>query len=525
MEYTPEYLLAALMNAEPRPTSQAPSDARGLYGLVDHFGTLRYIGSTSSAAETLYKRIHQRHRTGSEDASHYFSRMYNTGRMWRDRKAPETADANLAKAVRNAFIADHCKAVWVTLPDSAPIAALEREVLEIAPKEAIAWNQRGMTTYEEPAALVDMTIRRLGLDARSCAALERQRELFEAGAKRPAAKTSRPQSRSVPKFPAGPFRFFALDVETANHDRASICQIGVACVRADDTIETWVTHVDPQTTTWRFTDLHGISARTVLGAPLFREILPILAEALAGATVYQHSGFDRSAVAAACSNACLELPNWHWRDSVQVARAAWPELRGNGGHGLGNLKQHLGLNFEHHDAGEDARAAAEVVLLAEGRQAKRSGSPAQIKSVQDFEDDFDLFEDSDDDTTAMVAPPQLHGSHDAIIAPDPSKTLVIGHSVLTQGNLTHNHIYLRSFFDAFPQDAIGGSSKALAAKREILVDWGSHAPISTDLDGQKKFFRARGWIREFFAKNDAKPGDVVLVEEVAPYRYRVSVRR
>lgn len=50
---------------------------------------------------------------------------------------------------------------------------------------------------------------------------------------------------------------------------------------------------------------------------------------------------------------------------MTIARAAWPGLKGNGGHGLANLKQHLGLEFQHHDAGEDARAAALVVLRAE----------------------------------------------------------------------------------------------------------------------------------------------------------------
>ena len=56
-----------------------------------------------------------------------------------------------------------------------------------------------------------------------------------------------------------------------------------------------------------------------------------------------------------------------WSDSVKIARKAWPEFKGNGGHGLANLKQELGLSFQHHDAGEDARAAAQVVLLAENR--------------------------------------------------------------------------------------------------------------------------------------------------------------
>ncbi|MFC3119572.1 hypothetical protein ACFOHS_20095 [Jhaorihella thermophila] len=60
----------------------------------------------------------------------------------------------------------------------------------------------------------------------------------------------------------------------------------------------------------------------------------------------------------------MATPAWNWQDSVAVARRAWPELWGNGGHGLASLKTHLGLEFRHHDGEEDARAAAEVVLRA-----------------------------------------------------------------------------------------------------------------------------------------------------------------
>jgi DNA polymerase III epsilon subunit-like protein len=174
-----------------------------------------------------------------------------------------------------------------------------------------------------------------------------------------------------PPFPAGSFRFVALDVETANYDRGSICQIGVACVDHDNSIETWMTYVDPQASHWAFTGLHGISQTTVNGAPRFDQVLPVLVQSLAGLTVYQHSGFDRSAIRAACDGSDLNEPQWDWQNSVSVARRAWPELKGNGGHGLASLKQFLGLEFEHHDAGEDARAAAEVVLHAEG--ARRRG--------------------------------------------------------------------------------------------------------------------------------------------------------
>lgn len=324
----------------------------------------------------------------------------------------------------------------------------------------------------------------------------------------------------LPPFPKGPFRFVALDVETANNDRGSICQIGVACVRLDHSIETWMTYVDPQVDRWVFTYLHGISARTVLGAPTFAEVLPVLREALVGYTVYQHSGFDRSAVSAACHHANLAVPDWEWRDSVQVARRAWPELRGNGGHGLASLKQHLGLVFEHHDAGEDARAAAEVVLRAERAQFEKPRySIVSAARQARHTEDFDLIDDGDDSlnvTTERVIPCPVSTPSGHTLSPR-----ALGTTEITQGNLNHSHIYLRSFFEAFPEDAVGGSNRALAAPREITVDWGGGAAVMTDLDGAKRFFRKRGWIRSFFERNGVRAGDMVLVEEIAPYCYRV----
>lgn len=102
---------------------------------------------------------------------------------------------------------------------------------------------------------------------------------------------------------------------------------------------------------------------------------------------------------------------------------------------------------------------------------------------------------------------------------------VIGEVEITHGNIANNHIYLRSFFDRFPADAIGGSNKATRAKRDLAIDWGGAEPVQTDLDGQKKFFRARGWIGAFYQLHSAQAGDCVVVEEIAAYHYRVSLRK
>ena len=358
-------ILEQILEAPPQATAMAPKDCRGIYGLVDHYGNLRYIGSTKSAAETFYKRIHLRHRTGSETSSHYFSRMYNTGRMWRLRNDPATkADGDIAKKLRNAFISEYCQAVWVPLSDDLDIANLEAEVISLAPKEIVAWNGRGMEAYDEPTDLVDTVIERLQFGEMVLDAIERQKTRFF-GERSQLCSAQLVKKPSMPAFPKGPFRFVALDVETANHDRASICQIGIACVRPDNSIATWVTYVDPQTSHWVFTDLHGISQSTVKGAPSFAEALLILETPLSDVTVYQHSGFDQSAFRAACTGLKCDEPLWNWQNSVTVARRAWPELKENGGHGLASLKTHLRLSFDHHDAGEDARAAAEIVLRAE----------------------------------------------------------------------------------------------------------------------------------------------------------------
>lgn len=167
-------------------------------------------------------------------------------------------------------------------------------------------------------------------------------------------------------LPQGDFRFIAVDVETAAYDISSICQIGLAFVGFDNRIQTYSAHVDPRTAfASGNTRLHGISAQTVRGAATFAEILPTLREVMEAHPLVQHSRFDEKAFDAACRGAKIPVLKSGWSDSVAIARKAWPELRGNGGHGLAHLKKVLGLHFQHHDAGEDARAAAEVVLHAE----------------------------------------------------------------------------------------------------------------------------------------------------------------
>lgn len=167
-------------------------------------------------------------------------------------------------------------------------------------------------------------------------------------------------------LPDGPFRFIALDVETAGKTVGGICQIGLCCVSDAGDVQTYSVLIDPEEPFEPFnTDLHGISAETVVGAGTFPTVYGDLYDLLNTHCLVQHSTFDEKALTCACARYGVPMIKSHWTNSVSVARQAWPELKGAGGHGLANLKKHLGLAFHHHDAGEDARAAAMVVLKAE----------------------------------------------------------------------------------------------------------------------------------------------------------------
>jgi DNA polymerase-3 subunit epsilon len=204
---------------------------------------------------------------------------------------------------------------------------------------------------------------------------------------------ARPAFGHAHRVPAGSFRFIALDVETACSDAASICQIGLACVKPDNEIQTFSMLVNPGTRFDPFNiQLHGIRPEHVADAPRFPEALHALLPLLSAHHLVQHSTFDRQAVTAACSSCGIAAPDLRWSNSVTIARRAWPELKGNGGHGLANLRRRLDLRFQHHDAGEDARAAALVVLNAEAhlrlsfdelimpvaKPVSRQGRPARI---------------------------------------------------------------------------------------------------------------------------------------------------
>ena len=166
-------------------------------------------------------------------------------------------------------------------------------------------------------------------------------------------------------FPAGKnLDFVAVDVETANSNVSSICQVGIAVVRSAKIEDVWTQLIDPHDFFDPYnTAVHGIDDKTVIGHPRFEELCDKIGGYL-GEIVVSHTLFDRRAISKAFEECGKSLRYEIWIDSAQLARRAWPDKYALKGYNLANIARDLGIRFRHHDAGEDARAAAEIVLRA-----------------------------------------------------------------------------------------------------------------------------------------------------------------
>lgn len=161
-----------------------------------------------------------------------------------------------------------------------------------------------------------------------------------------------------------PTSFTAIDVETANADLASICQIGIVRFSDDEVQEQWQSLIDPEDEFDGINvSIHGIDETAVRGAPRFSEVAAQIASLLSGQVVVSHMAFDRMALSRVHEKYQIPGIQCRWLDSARVSRRAWVQFARQG-YGLANIAAHCGIAFRHHDALEDARTAGQILLRA-----------------------------------------------------------------------------------------------------------------------------------------------------------------
>jgi DNA polymerase-3 subunit epsilon len=158
--------------------------------------------------------------------------------------------------------------------------------------------------------------------------------------------------------------FVVIDVETANPDLSSICQVGIAPFRDGVLHDSWESLVNPRDDFDPINvSIHGIDEEDVRFAPDWGAIYSKVSLLLEDNVVVSHTAFDRLALLRACEKNNLKYCECRWLDSAKVVRRAWPQFS-RSGYGLANVAAEFGIEYKQHDALEDARCAGEILLRA-----------------------------------------------------------------------------------------------------------------------------------------------------------------
>jgi len=159
-------------------------------------------------------------------------------------------------------------------------------------------------------------------------------------------------------------KYLALDVETANADYSSICQIGIAEFENGKVINKWSSLINPESYFDPFNiSIHGIKESDVKNSPTFDTIYEEIRNRLEEKITVHHMPFDRVALNRVCEEYQLPPIKTKWLDSAKITRRTWEQFAYKG-YGLKNIADFLDIKFEHHDALQDAIAAGLVVANA-----------------------------------------------------------------------------------------------------------------------------------------------------------------
>lgn len=173
-----------------------------------------------------------------------------------------------------------------------------------------------------------------------------------------------------------PLDFTAIDFETANGSPASPCAVGLVKVRDGRVVDTFIAAFQPPAPHNWFSEhnirVHGIRPSDVADSPGWAEVLPIVLDFIGDDVLIAHNApFDMGVLRESAAAVSHPLPELQYSCTLAMSRRAFPGLDS---HRLPAVAYRVGWEeFKHHDALEDSRACAEIVIYIAGRQGEGSG--------------------------------------------------------------------------------------------------------------------------------------------------------
>ena len=174
--------------------------------------------------------------------------------------------------------------------------------------------------------------------------------------------------------------FAAIDFETATGCRNSACSVAVTAVEDGRMKDVYYSLIQPPMNKYNYFNIqiHGITPNDTKNVPTFAEIWPELKSHLEGKIVVAHNAkFDMGVLSACLADEGLPTPDFAYCDTVAIARKAWPFLEN---HKLDTVGTHLHIDFQHHNAMDDARTCAAIPLAA-GQELKEDSLESLAKKL------------------------------------------------------------------------------------------------------------------------------------------------
>ena len=158
--------------------------------------------------------------------------------------------------------------------------------------------------------------------------------------------------------------FAAIDFETANENRCSVCSVGVVIVRGGKIVDTFYSliHPEPEYYQWFCQRVHGLGPCDTDGAPVFPYVWEKIAPKIEGLPLVAHnSPFDEGCLKEVFKVYQMDYPDYRFYDTCAASRRHFGHRLPD--HQLQTVAAACGFDLKnHHHALADAEACAHIAM-------------------------------------------------------------------------------------------------------------------------------------------------------------------
>ena len=158
--------------------------------------------------------------------------------------------------------------------------------------------------------------------------------------------------------------FAAIDFETANNERSSVCSVGVVIVRGGEIVDKFYSLIKPEPEYYNYwcSQVHGLCAEDTDNAPVFPEVWKHIEPLIEGLPLVAHNkAFDESCLKAVFRVYQMDYPDYEFFDTLAASRRHFGCALPN--HQLQTVAAACGYDLtNHHHALSDAEACAAIAM-------------------------------------------------------------------------------------------------------------------------------------------------------------------